>query len=88
MVDMNDIPPEIAEAYQKNVLEPTRQRMQEARFVYPLDVTMEALRELHTVLKQRHYGRMPDEVQAAYDKAGDVLDRYGRIRGSDAEEKE
>jgi hypothetical protein len=34
---------------------------------------MKALRELHDALKARHYGRMPDEVQAAYDHAQDVL---------------
>ena len=33
----------------------------------------EALAELHGVLRVRHHGRMPDEVQHAYDRAGRVL---------------
>jgi len=36
----------------------------------------DALRGLYTVLRDRYYGRMPDEVQAAYDKAGDLLRRH------------
>jgi len=37
----------------------------------------DTLRSLYTVLRDRHYGRMPEEVQAAYDKAGDLLRRHG-----------
>jgi len=32
-----------------------------------------ALADLHKVLRERHYGRMPDEVQRAYDAAGAAL---------------
>jgi hypothetical protein len=35
----------------------------------------ETLRSLYTALRDRHYGRMPDEVQTAYDKAGELLRR-------------
>jgi hypothetical protein len=33
-----------------------------------------ALRKLRDVLRERHYGRMPHEVQVAYDEACAVLD--------------
>ena len=33
----------------------------------------DTLRDLYTVLRDRHHGRMPDEVQAAYNKAGELL---------------
>ncbi len=36
----------------------------------------DTLRNLYMVLRDRHYGRMPDEVQAAYDKAGTLLRKY------------
>lgn len=32
-----------------------------------------ALAGLYTVMRERHYGRMPPEVQDAYDKAGAAL---------------
>jgi hypothetical protein len=34
-----------------------------------------ALRKLRDVLRERHYGRMPHEVQVAYDEACAVLDK-------------
>jgi len=44
--------------------------------VYAADLH-DTLRSLYTVLRDRHHGRMPEEVQAAYDKAGDLLRRHG-----------
>lgn len=35
----------------------------------------DALRGLYLALRDRHHGRMPLEVQEAYDKAGDLLRR-------------
>lgn len=34
---------------------------------------MQALRDLVNALRERHYGRMPEEVQAAYDKAWAIV---------------
>lgn len=34
------------------------------------------LRSLHGVLKERHHGRMPDDVQQAYDTAGELLRQF------------
>ena len=36
----------------------------------------DTLRGLYMALRNRHHGRMPDEVQAAYDKAGELLRRH------------
>ena len=36
----------------------------------------DTLRGLYMALRDRHHGRMPDEVQAAYDKAGALLRRH------------
>jgi len=36
----------------------------------------ETLHALYMALRNRHHGRMPDEVQDAYDKAGDLLRRH------------
>ena len=39
-----------------------------------LDVSLDTNREaLHDALKRRHYGRMPDEVQSAYDAAAGAI---------------
>ena len=38
---------------------------------------LEGLRGLYVTLRDRHHGRMPDEVQAAYDKAAELLRKYG-----------
>ena len=35
-----------------------------------------ALRQLHCALRERHHGRMPDDVQQAYDNAGALLGRF------------
>ena len=35
-----------------------------------------ALRQLHGALRERHHGRMPDDVQQAYDNAGALLGRF------------
>ena len=35
-----------------------------------------ALRHLHGALRERHYGRMPEDVQQAYDSAGALLGRF------------
>jgi hypothetical protein len=37
------------------------------------EVVVEVLRALHAVLRARHHGCMPKEVQEAYDRAGEVL---------------
>ena len=37
----------------------------------------DTLRGLYMVLRDRHHGRMPDEVQAQYDKAGELLRKHG-----------
>ena len=50
-----------------------------ARAIEPL---REALRALHSVLRDRHHGRMPYEVQVAYDMAGELLQRHGAERQS------
>jgi hypothetical protein len=34
------------------------------------------LDRLHSVLRERHHGRMPDDVQSAYDAAGELLRKY------------
>jgi hypothetical protein len=34
-----------------------------------------ALRKLRDVIREYHYGRMPEEVQTAYDNACRVLDK-------------
>ena len=31
---------------------------------------------LHHALRDRHHGRMPDDIQAVYDKAGELLQRF------------
>ena len=36
----------------------------------------DTLRGLYMALRDRHHGRMPDDVQAAYDKAGKLLRRH------------
>lgn len=36
----------------------------------------DTLRGLYMALRDRHHGRMPDDVQAAYDKAGEVLRKH------------
>jgi len=36
----------------------------------------DTLRELYMVLRDRHHGRMPDEVRAAYEKAGALLRKH------------
>jgi len=36
----------------------------------------EALRDIYIALRNRHHGRMPDDVQTAYDKAGELLRRH------------
>ncbi len=36
----------------------------------------DTLLDLYTVLRDRHRGRMPDEVRAAYEKAGALLRRH------------
>ena len=33
----------------------------------------DALRKLYTALRNRHYGRMPEEVEEAYNTAADIL---------------
>lgn len=45
------------------------------RRISPADerAAFEALRSLVDVLRERHYGRMPDAVQTAYDKAAEVV---------------
>lgn len=35
--------------------------------------TFEALSDLVNALRERHYGRMPDEVQRAYDRAWTIV---------------
>jgi len=47
-----------------------------ARFGASSTELHDTLRSLYTVLRDRHHGRMPEAVQAAYDKAGDLLRRY------------
>lgn len=37
---------------------------------------LEGLRGLYMALRERHHGRMPDEVQAAYDMAATLLRKY------------
>lgn len=36
----------------------------------------DALHGLYIALRDRHHGRMPDEVRAAYEKAGELLRKH------------
>jgi hypothetical protein len=39
----------------------------------------DALRGLYMALRDRHHGRMPDDVRTAYEKAGALLKRHENI---------
>lgn len=64
MADNQEVETPISEAYFKTV-----GRIGDTPEAYRVRDMERALRKLTIVLRDRHHGRMPDDVQAAYDGA-------------------
>ena len=47
-----------------------------ARLIAAAPELLATLRGLHGVMRERHHGRMPEDVQQAYDSAGELLAQF------------